>query len=173
MNTIIVPRHLRPERKAYMKAYFTPERRKRYSDKWKANNPEKLRASKRKWYLKNREKVIRRSCDRILRLQKEDPLFRITQQLRHRINMAIKNGWKSAKTKQLLGCSIEDFMIYLESRFEVGMTWQNYGKTWHVDHIVPCALFDLSRSEHQRRCFHFSNLRPMFAKKKSVKTEMV
>jgi hypothetical protein len=59
---------------------------------------------------------------------------------------------------------MDDFKIYLESKFEPGMSWGNYGyRGWHVDHIVPCALFDLSKPAHVRRCFHFSNLQPLWA----------
>lgn len=62
---------------------------------------------------------------------------------------------------KLLGCSVESFWLYLESQFESGMTRENYGTAWEVDHILPCALFDLSKPDHQARCFHFSNLQPL------------
>jgi hypothetical protein len=62
----------------------------------------------------------------------------------------------------LLGCGIEDFKLHIESNWESGMSWDNYGE-WHLDHMIPCAVFDLSKPEHQSRCFHFSNVRPMWA----------
>jgi hypothetical protein len=83
--------------------------------------------------------------------------------LRSRLSMMLRYKWKSGSTLTLLGCSFDDFVIYLESKFEVGMTGENYGTVWHVDHIMPCAIFDLTKPEHQRRCFHFSNLQPLFA----------
>ncbi len=75
---------------------------------------------------------------------------------------AVDGAKKCAKTTEMLGCSINDFRIYLESKFESGMTWKNYGSVWHVDHIMPCAIFDLTKPDHQRRCFHFSNMQPLF-----------
>ena len=42
------------------------------------------------------------------------------------------------------------------------MSWDNYGK-WHIDHIIPCASFDLADETQQRLCFHFTNLQPLEA----------
>jgi hypothetical protein len=126
--------------------------------------PDKERVRTKAWKVINRDKI--RSYDRAKR---SEPSFRLAKNLRCRVNHALKRNSKSAPTIALLGCSIEDFWIYLESRFEVGMTRENYGKVWEVDHIIPCAIFDLSKIEHQRRCFHFSNLQPLFALKNRSK----
>lgn len=78
--------------------------------------------------------------------------------------MAIRDqlASKSSPTFKLLGCSVEDLMIHLESMFAEGMNWNNYGK-WHVDHIRPCVSFNLFDPEEQKRCFHFTNLQPLWA----------
>jgi hypothetical protein len=65
----------------------------------------------------------------------------------------------------LLGCSINFLKKYLEDRFKEGMLWRNYGiYGWHIDHIIPCYNFDLSKLEEQNKCFHYSNLQPLWAK---------
>ena len=64
---------------------------------------------------------------------------------------------------QLLGCTVQEFKRKLEDQFQSGMNWNNYGK-WHIDHIRPIAMFDLTDFEQQRQCFHFSNFQPLWAK---------
>ena len=103
--------------------------------------------------------------------QKIDVGLRIRLALRTRTVLALKRNWKSGHTLELLGCSIEFLKNHLESQFKDGMSWENYGrgdngkgmKEWHVDHIYPCASFDLSKPEEQEICFHWSNLQPMWA----------
>ena len=85
--------------------------------------------------------------------------------LRNRINGALGGINKSASTQELLGCSVDEFVSYLESKFTDGMTWENRGRSgWHIDHIRPCATFDLTDPEQQRQCFHYTNLQPLWAK---------
>ncbi|MCX6894769.1 MAG: hypothetical protein NTZ16_04565 [Verrucomicrobia bacterium] len=92
------------------------------------------------------------------------PAILIKRRLRSRINRVLKGKLKSAPTLVLLGCSLEQFKSHLESRFTRGMSWRNYGSGWHLDHKEPCSSFDLSNPEEQRRCFHYSNLQPLWAK---------
>jgi len=95
----------------------------------------------------------------------KDLNYRITLRLRERLRAALRRSQKSDATMNLLGCTIESFKLYLESKFEQGMSWENYGRgegTWQIDHIMPCAIFDLTDPYHQRRCFHFSNMQPMW-----------
>ena len=81
-----------------------------------------------------------------------------------RIRNAIVNGHaiKERRTLELTGCTIEQLKTHLESQFNARMTWANYGRAWHIDHIMPCASFDLTDEAQQHQCFHFSNLRPMW-----------
>ena len=88
--------------------------------------------------------------------------FKIEGNLRKRVWNALKGVCKSARTINLLGCSIEQLKQHLENRFKLGMSWSNYGK-WHIDHIIPCASFDLSKPSEQRKCFHYTNLQPLWA----------
>lgn len=74
---------------------------------------------------------------------------------------------------ELLGCTTENFVSYIETRFVKGMTWENYGaKGWHIDHIRPCASFDLTDIEQQKACFHYTNLQPLWARDNCRKGSM-
>jgi hypothetical protein len=96
------------------------------------------------------------------------PKNRITLSLRQRLKYALAGIPKSATTEKLLGCSLESFRDRIEKMFDAGMTWENYGK-WHIDHIIPCSHFDLRDSYQQKLCFHYLNLRPLWAKENSIK----
>jgi hypothetical protein len=98
--------------------------------------------------------------------------FRIAGNLRSRIRIALKGICKSKSTVKLLGCSIKYFKNYLKSKFLEGMSWKNYGYYgWHIDHIRPCTTFDLSNPEEQHKCFHYTNLQPLWAKDNLIKSD--
>ena len=76
----------------------------------------------------------------------------------------IKNLKKSKSSIELLGCNVDFLKEYIESKFTSGMSWDNRGiHGWHIDHILPCASFDLSDPEQQKQCFHYTNLQPLWA----------
>jgi len=84
--------------------------------------------------------------------------------MRSRVRAAIKsgNGEKAELTMNLIGCTVEQLRTFLEADFEEGMTLENYGE-WHIDHIRPCASFNLEDPEEQKKCFHWTNLQPLWA----------
>lgn len=90
--------------------------------------------------------------------------YKIGSSLRGRVTKRIKEGGgkKSANTENLIGCSVEFFMGWLEKQFIDGMTWDNYGE-WHIDHIKPCNTFNMLDVEEQKKCFHYTNCRPLWA----------
>jgi len=102
--------------------------------------------------------------------------FRIAGALRARVRAAVvsKNGKKVAKTIELIGCTIAELRRHLEDQFSDGMSWNNFGD-WHIDHIWPCASFpNLGSSEsEQRKCFHYSNLQPLWADENMRKRDRI
>jgi hypothetical protein len=130
---------------------------------------ESLTEEEKKAYIKKQEKVkIQNRPKRVkymlLRI-KNDVNFKILTILRKRIRNVLKSkkNKKCFKSSELLGCSIEHARKHIESQFKEGMTWDNHGKYgWHIDHIIPCASFDLTDPEQQKKCFHYTNLQPLW-----------
>lgn len=90
--------------------------------------------------------------------------FRILHNLRRRIGLALNGKSKSLSTMFLIGCEVDYLMYHLQNQFTKGMTWDNYGEDgWEVDHIKPCSKFNLSKCKEQIRCFHYTNLQPLWA----------
>lgn len=75
----------------------------------------------------------------------------------------LKSG-KQSRTFDLVGMTPADFKSYIERKMLPRMTWENYGKAWHIDHIIPLSSFDLRDERQLRAAMHFSNLRPLWAK---------
>lgn len=129
---------------------------------YRKNNKEKTLERTRKYRLENREKVNKAQREYAKERIKNDPNFRTAHYLRVRTRKVIlvQNGVKSESTEKLLGCTFAEARVYIESQFTEGMSWENYGE-WEIDHIRPCASFDLTDPEQQKICFHYTNLRPL------------
>tara|TARA_B100000405_G_C16580115_1_gene372817 strand:+ start:25 stop:636 length:612 start_codon:yes stop_codon:yes gene_type:complete len=98
-----------------------------------------------------------------------DPSYKLLNNLRSRVGLALQGKCKSAATQELLGICVDECRKYIEAQFTEAMTWQNI----HVDHIVPCASFNLTDPEQQRQCFHYTNLQPLLAKENLSKSATV
>lgn len=97
--------------------------------------------------------------------KQKDIQYRLTELLRNRLRMALKGNQKGGSAISDLGCSMSDFKLYMESKFQPGMTWENYGYNgWHIDHIKPLSAFNLSDPEHFKQACHYTNLQPLWAK---------
>lgn len=140
-------------------AYF-----KAHAKAWAEANPEVVSAKDRAWRAANPERVL---ASRIKNRAKEkaDPMKRVIATLRSRMKECIRRGammQKADRSMALIGCTPSELRQHLEKQFQLGMTWENRAD-WHVDHIRPIYTFvDLNRSEQQRQCFHYTNLRPLW-----------
>jgi hypothetical protein len=160
-----------------------PILRQRYSEKYKDNNLEKYKQSQHEHYLRNKDKFNENAKrwgkknrkhinEKIKQRMKDDICFKLSYILRGRIRGALnfKRIKKCNRTVDLIGCSAKELKLFLESKFQNGMNWKNYGfNGWHIDHIIPCSKFDLSKIEEQKKCFHYSNLQPLWAKDNLIK----
>ncbi len=143
--------------------------------KYYKENRERCKENRRRWYQKNRDQILekRRSPEArawqssyAKKLRATNLQYKMACNLRTRLNGAIRarRAKPSASAIDLLGCSIRQFRAQLESQFTDGMTWEEFmaGRI-HIDHIRPCASFDLTKESEQKKCFHHSNLQPLWA----------
>ena len=114
------------------------------------NNKENTRETKRKWRKKNREHLINKQKERI----KNDPSFKTERILRCRLNAALYGNCKKETSKNLIGCSWEDIHLYLNKK-------SMNDDQCDVDHIIPCHVFDFTDPNHQKACFHYTNLQKL------------
>jgi hypothetical protein len=135
---------------------------------WREKFPEKKRASSARYDKANRPKIRKYMRTYKRRRLATDPAFKISEYLRRRVRLALAGTPKSGTTENLVGCSWEQLREWIEAMFQPNMAWKNYGE-WEVDHIIPCAKFDLTDPEQQRACFHYSNLQPLWGKDNRIK----
>ena len=106
-----------------------------------------------------------RSSAYMTQRRRSDPQFKLAMDLRHRVRSALKaqKAQRSTRFIDLLGCTVSEAYNYLSEQFDEHMTWANHGSYWHIDHIKPCAAFDLTCEKQQKECFHYTNLQPLEA----------
>lgn len=128
--------------------------------------------------LGNHRKWVREYC-RTRRAA--DPQLRFLESVRTQINMVVRGKFDGRGLLRRLGYSREELISHIERQFSKGMSWDNYGGRgqrhgWEIDHIRPCALFDLSNEDEFRECWSLTNLRPLWSarnRSKGAKLELL
>jgi hypothetical protein len=109
----------------------------------------------------------KRDADRMRFLYQNDTEHRLIQLLRKRLNKVAQRGrGYGGNNLEWLGCTPEQLRTHIESQFKHGMAWDNLGVGkghWNIDHIIPCAAFDFTDPVQAKRCFHYTNMRPLWA----------
>lgn len=133
--------------------------RKLYKAKNYQESKEKFQQRNKKWFLDNKKE---RSIYEKNRSQL--PQRKIAANLRTRIKEALKDNYETSLVKYI-GCSIKKLKFYIESKWQSGMSWDNYGfYGWHIDHIKPFACFNLTNEQELYKVCHYTNLQPLWAK---------
>ena len=187
------------EPKEWQKAYNKDKRKtylKEYGKKYWRSNKEKIVVTKKKYYEKNKE--IINSKNKLYKINNNDKIknnnesyksvrnkrkkerlkcdvnYKLQEILRNRLRNAIKKNKKVGSAVKDLGCSVEELKCYLESKFQLGMSWENHGLYgWHIDHIKPLASFDLMDRKQFLEACHYTNLQPLWAKDNIIKGDKI
>ena len=170
--------------KEYNKQYIISNKETIYSKckEWNKLNKEKLIESTQKWIQNNQErhkeikkksfkkfisspenKNKRREYDRkyVEQKRQNNIEYKIKDSIGSMINYHLKER-KSESTIEYLGCSIKEYIVYLENMFLQEMTWGNYGIIWEIDHKIPLSSFDLIQEENIPKAFSYLNTQPLF-----------
>jgi len=141
---------------------INPTRSKISSSIWNMNNRNRLNTRQRLRRSSNPEAVRKYTRD-YKRKSRLDINKRLADYLRNRLYSAVKGNSKNVGLSGYLGCSVSELIQHLESKWQLEMSWENYGRFgWHIDHIVPLDFFDLNTEDGIKKACHYSNLQPMW-----------
>ncbi len=127
---------------------------------WREENREHVRARDRAYTAAHPE--IRKKIDA---KRRSTPKGRLSHSVQTAIHRYITKGSKAGRRSfELLGYTADELMAHLESLFQLGMSWENYGQ-WHVDHKIPLAAFNYEDPSHIdfKRAWELNNLQPLWA----------
>ena len=137
---------------------------------WRKENPEKFKEHLQRY----RSKPETKEKKNLYRREKynNDLIERISKRCRQRVREVIHKKTDGLH-KELLGCSYPLLMKWLEYNFVDDMSWDNYGDVWQIDHIRPCASFDMEYEDQQKKCFHWTNLAPLSVSENARKKDKI
>jgi hypothetical protein len=171
-------------------------KQKRYKDGYQSQCRSCINEKTKQYYQENKEKIKKfykqhykenkqyykqynqKSKERINKYLKQkrqtDSIFKFKSNVRSLISSSFKRGTnqfsKTAKTEIILGCTIEEFRTYIESKFKIGMSFENHGE-WHLDHIYPISL---AKSEEEViKLNHYTNFQPLWAEDNIKKSNQI
>lgn len=147
----------------------------KHGDKLKAKRKQaaeirkQTKVCKRKFLTESERREYRRTYSN--QRYHADPQYRIASRLRTRLNEILKN--RNQQKSKTLKIDKQGIVAWVESKFQPGMTWSNHGKEWHLDHILPCAEFDLTDPKQVEQCFGYLNLQPLWKRDNILKSDKI
>jgi hypothetical protein len=134
-------------------------------------NKEKHHEQGKAWIAANKEKRLE-TCRKYNQKIRSTPKGNLSSTVSKRMNESLRKGMKSGRHwETLVDFTIDQLKTHLEKLFKPGMTWENYGTVWHIDHKIPIAVFNFERPEDIdfKICWSLKNLQPLEASKNMSK----
>lgn len=131
-----------------------------YNKKYKAEHKEEISDYNQKYNKENREVIQQRQNKQHRTRRENDYNYKRACTLRSRLLEFIKKGTRS----KVVSCNRDFFIKWLQFNFKEDMNMENRGDIWCIDHVLPCSYFNLENDEEEKKCFHWTNLRPLYVK---------
>jgi hypothetical protein len=143
-----------------------------YTRDWKKDNAEHVKEYNHDYFIDNQVDIQARNLINQTRYYRENPAFKFAKTIRKRMLSVIKN--KASNSMDILGCPIEFFTLWIDFQmYGTQFTFENHGSLWQMDHVAPCASYDLTNAKHQLLCFHWSNHQPLGCMENLVKNNKI
>ena len=129
-------------------------------------------AEKHKQWCKDNKEVLKKLTANYRRIPKN----KTNRNFSNSVRKALKGNKNGRCWESIIGYNLQDLMKHLESKFQEGMTWENYGyRGWHIDHIIPCYLWQYNsyNDKEFKQCWSLCNLQPLWAKDNMRKNNKV
>lgn len=133
-----------------------------YNETYKKAHKNEIKQYNHNYSIENRKTIQTRHTAYLRNRRKTVPSYKMSCVLRNRIKSFLF-GENRAATRKLLGCNYDFIREWLESQFTEEMCFENHGEVWHIDHVIPCAKFDMTDKDDQLKCFNWTNLQPMIS----------
>jgi hypothetical protein len=136
------------------------EKEKKSRKEYYIKNVKYIREKRKEYYFNNKIKERLKHNKWKNKKRKEDGFYRMIINLRNRLRSFLIGETKSKRTQTIVGIDKLQFKQYIESKFDKGMSWENYGQ-WHLDHIKP--ICSANNVEDIISLNHYTNLQPLWA----------
>jgi hypothetical protein len=136
-----------------------------YQKEYKIENKSEIAKQRKEHYTANKSEIMRKNIARDLKRRRIDPAYKLRRNCSTMIWQALQGRKNGLSILSFLPYSMEDLKKHLENQFDNNMTWENYGKYWHIDHNIPQSKLPYTsmKEENFAKCWALSNLRPLEA----------
>lgn len=132
-------------------------------------NKERIKKYQKNYRSTHKDKIL----DYFRNRRKNDIQFKLRRSLSSSLRRALRGEIKTASSLKYLKCTLEYLKSYLESLFELEMSWSNWGQYWHLDHIIPITYYDLTEEKNKYKACNYTNLQPLLASKNESKQDKI